>query len=47
MFFQPLGNWRRGSVREHRTQKDWAEEMAHLLDVDFPDAEKVVLVMDN
>ena len=47
MFFQPLGNWRRVSVREHRTQKDWAEEIAHLLDVDFPDAEVVVLVMDN
>jgi len=26
---------------------DWAEEIAHLLDVDFPDAEVVVLVMDN
>ena len=47
MFFQPLGNWRRVSVREHRTQKDWAEEIAQLLDVDFPEAEKVVLVMDN
>jgi hypothetical protein len=47
MFFQPLGNWRRVSVRERKTQRDWAEEIAHLLDVDFPDAEKVVLVMDN
>jgi hypothetical protein len=47
MFFEPLGNWRRVSVRERRTQKDCAEEIAHLLDVDFPDAEKVVLVMDN
>jgi hypothetical protein len=47
MFFQPLGNWRRVSVREQRTQRDWAEEIAHLLDVDFPDAEVVVLVMDN
>ena len=28
-------------------QKDWAEEIAHLLDADFPDAGKVVLVMDN
>jgi transposase len=47
MFFQPLAGWRRVSVRERRTQKDWAEEIAHLLDVDFPDAEVVVLVMDN
>jgi len=47
MFFEPLGNWRRVSVRERRTQRDWAEEIAHLLDVDYPDAEVVVLVMDN
>jgi transposase len=47
MFFQPLAGWRRVSVRERRTQKDWAEEIAHLLDVDFPEAEVVVLVMDN
>jgi transposase len=47
MFSQPLAGWRRVSVRERRTQKDWAEEIAHLLDVDFPDADKVVLVMDN
>jgi transposase len=47
MFFEPLGNWRRVSVRKRRTQKDWAEEIAILLDDDFPDAEKVVLVMDN
>jgi len=47
IFFEPLGNRRRVSVRERRTQLDWAEEIAHLLDVDYPDAEKVVLVMDN
>jgi len=47
MFSQPLGNWRRVSVRERKTCLDWAEEIAHLWDVDFPDAEVVVLVMDN
>jgi hypothetical protein len=47
MFFQPLGNWRRVSVRKRKTQLDFAEEIAHLLDVDFPEAEVVVLVMDN
>ena len=47
MFFHPFGNWRRVSVRERKTCVDWAEEIAHLLDVDFPDAEVVVLVMDN
>ena len=47
MFSQPLGNWRRVSVRERKTCLDWAEEIAHLLDVDFPDADVVVLVQDN
>ena len=41
MFFEPLGNWRRVSVRKQRTQWDWAEEIAHLLDIDFPDAPDV------
>lgn len=47
MFFEPLGHWRRVSVRERRTQMDFAEEIAPLLDEDFPDVEVVVLVMDN
>jgi len=47
LFSQPLGHWRRVSVRERKTPLDFAEEIAHLLDVDFPDAEVVVLVMDN
>lgn len=47
MFCQPLGNWRRVSVREQKTAKDWADEMAKLLDEDFPKAEKVVLICDN
>ncbi len=47
MFFEPLGNRRRVSVRERKTQLDFAEEIAYMLDVDYPDAEVVVLVMDN
>jgi len=47
MFFEPLGNRRRVYVRKRRTRKDFAEEIAHLLDVDYSDAEVVVLVMDN
>ena len=47
MFSQPLANWRRVSVRDRKTQRDFAEEIAHLLDVDFPDAQVVVLVCDN
>jgi len=33
--------------RSGRLLMDFAEEIAHLLDVDFPDAEVVVLVMGN
>jgi hypothetical protein len=29
------------------TAKDWAEQIRHLVDVDFPGSETVVLVMDN
>ncbi len=47
MFGQPLGNWRRVAVRERKTALDWAQEIAKLLDEDFPEAEKVVLVCDN
>ena len=35
------------SVREHRTALDWAEEIKYLVDVMYPDKEKIVLVMDN
>lgn len=47
MFTEPLSGWRKVKVREHRTAVDWAQEMKELLDVDYPDAEKVVLVCDN
>ncbi len=47
MFTEPLGAWRRVEARERRTKKDWAQEVKTLLDVDYPKARKVVLVMDN
>ena len=47
MFTAPLEDWRRVSVRERKTKKDWAEEIRELVDVDFPEAETIVLVMDN
>jgi len=34
-------------VRERRTRRDWVEEIRERLDVDYPEAAKVVLVMDN
>ena len=47
LFTDALAKWRRVSVRERRTAVDWAEEMRMLLEEDYPDAEKVILVCDN
>lgn len=46
-FIEPLGGMHHVSVREHRTAKDWAEEINYLSDVMYPNAEKIILVMDN
>lgn len=46
-FFDPLRGWRRVSSRDQRTRRDWAEEVRHLLEVDYPNAELVTLVCDN
>ncbi|WP_034453593.1 transposase [Butyrivibrio fibrisolvens] len=46
-FIEPLGGNHHVSVREHRTDTDWAEEIKYLSDVMYPDAEKNILVMDN
>lgn len=47
LFYNPIKGWRRIGCRDSRTRQDWAEEMQHLLDVDYPDAEQVTLVCDN
>jgi hypothetical protein len=47
MFVAPLEGWRRAEITEQRTRGDWAEQIRRLVDEDFPDAEKIVLVMDN
>ncbi len=47
VFSEPLGGIRHVSVREHRTATDWAEEIKYLADVMYPNAEKIILVMDN
>lgn len=46
-FVEPLGGVHHVSVREHRRAVDWAEEIKYLVDVMYPDAEKIILVMDN
>nr|VFJ90136.1 MAG: hypothetical protein BECKH772A_GA0070896_1001929 [Candidatus Kentron sp. H]VFJ91423.1 MAG: hypothetical protein BECKH772B_GA0070898_1001729 [Candidatus Kentron sp. H]VFJ98119.1 MAG: hypothetical protein BECKH772C_GA0070978_1001829 [Candidatus Kentron sp. H] len=47
MVTEPLAGWRKVDVRDTRTAVDLAWEIKQLLDVDYPDAKKVVLVSDN
>ena len=44
---EPLRGWRRAYAQSTRTRIDWAHGVDHLLSVEYPDADKVVLVMDN
>lgn len=47
IFTEPLRGWRNVSVSERRTRKDWAHQVAELLEVHYPDVPKLCLVMDN
>jgi len=46
-FIEPLAGKHHVSVREQRTAVDWAEEIKYLVDVMYPDVDKIILVMDN
>lgn len=47
LFCEPLRGWRQISVTDRRTKIDWAEQVKTLVDVHYPNAERIVLVMDN
>jgi len=47
MFFAPLLGQRSVKVTDQRTRTDWAKAMRELIDGQYPDAERIVLVMDN
>jgi len=47
MFTAPLEGWRRADVTEQRTKTDWAQQIKKLVTIDFPHAEKIIVVMDN
>ena len=44
---EPLRGWRTVLVSDQRTRLDFARCVKELVDVHYPDAERVVLVMDN
>ena len=47
VWVEPLAGWRRVDAQPQRTRIDWADQVERLLTVDYPDADTVVLVMDN
>jgi hypothetical protein len=47
LFCEPLGGQRWADVTARRTRVDWAHQITALVDVRYPEAERIVLVMDN
>lgn len=47
MVSEPLAGWRRVKVTDRRTKVDFAHLIREVVDEDYPEAEMIVLVMDN
>jgi len=47
MLVEPLRGWRQVSVTARRTKLDFAAQMKELVDIHYPKAKKITLVMDN
>ncbi len=47
LFCEPLKGRRWVDVTERRTKMDWAHQIKELVDERYPQAERIVLVMDN
>jgi hypothetical protein len=47
ILFEPLRGWRCLKVTDRRTKQDWAFLMKELVDVHYPEAEIIRLVLDN
>jgi hypothetical protein len=47
LFVQPLQGWRQVNVTAQRTKRDFAQQMKLLIDVYFPTADLIRLVVDN
>jgi hypothetical protein len=44
---EPLRGWREVAISDHRATLDFAQVVRHLGDDHYPDAEQIVLVLDN
>ncbi|MDR1375135.1 MAG: transposase, partial [Treponema sp.] len=47
LFSAPLEGWRRAEITEQRKRSGRAKQIKKPADEDFPQAEKIVLVLDN
>jgi transposase len=47
LMVEPLGGWRHVNVTSRRTKLDFSRQVKELVDVHYPEAEKITLVMDN
>jgi hypothetical protein len=47
LFTEPLDGWRKVNARKQRKKEDWAHEVRELLETDYPNARKIILVCDN
>jgi transposase len=47
MFYEPLSGKRHIEIMERRTRQDWAHVMREISDTLYPEAEKIVVVLDN
>ena len=47
MIFEPLRGWRHVKVTDSRTAIDFAYCIEEIVDIHYPDADKIILVMDN
>lgn len=47
LFLEPLAGKRQAMVTDRRTRKEWAEAMREISDVHYPEADKIVVVLDN
>ena len=47
ILFDPLEGWRRVEVTDRRTKADWGRVVQKLVDEDYAEKDRIVLVMDN
>jgi DDE superfamily endonuclease len=47
LFFEPLAGWRHVELTERRTAADFAQQIRALVDVHYPAAELIAVVLDN